>query len=205
MNTLLTASTVASAALLVGWAGFASAAPDAQTSGGCCGGGMMAGMMGQMGDGAHDGHAAEKVKLTAAQQKSVDDLTTAYLSAQKKLAADSVDGLAGDFERMHESAHGLAASADGDLKAAADRLATAAHDAPDTLDAARAAYKKVSAAVAELARLAPPSDAAAGSLYEMTCPMAKASWLQTSVEIANPYMGQAMSTCGTVKATVKAE
>ena len=31
------------------------------------------------------------------------------------------------------------------------------------------------------------------------CPMAKASWLQHGDVIANPYMGQAMSTCGTVQ------
>jgi RND family efflux transporter MFP subunit len=31
------------------------------------------------------------------------------------------------------------------------------------------------------------------------CPMAKASWLQRGEAIANPYMGQAMSTCGIVQ------
>ena len=57
----------------------------------------------------------------------------------------------------------------------------------------------------DLAKIAPPSDGAAPKLYEVYCPMAKASWLQTSKEVANPYLGKAMNTCGEVRGKVKGE
>jgi hypothetical protein len=39
----------------------------------------------------------------------------------------------------------------------------------------------------------------AGSYYVAYCPMAKASWLQTSKTILNPYMGTSMVHCGQIK------
>jgi hypothetical protein len=33
----------------------------------------------------------------------------------------------------------------------------------------------------------------------LTCPMAKADWVQTDANVRNPYFGKAMSSCGTVK------
>ena len=44
----------------------------------------------------------------------------------------------------------------------------------------------------------------APALYEAQCPMAQASWLQTSKDLANPYMGQAMLKCGMVTQSIKA-
>jgi len=35
--------------------------------------------------------------------------------------------------------------------------------------------------------------------YVMTCPMEKADWVQSTKEVANPYLGQQMPTCGQIK------
>lgn len=39
-------------------------------------------------------------------------------------------------------------------------------------------------------------------VYQVYCPMKKASWLSSEKEIKNPYYGSAMLTCGTVKETI---
>ncbi|RFZ83028.1 DUF3347 domain-containing protein [Mucilaginibacter terrenus] len=39
-------------------------------------------------------------------------------------------------------------------------------------------------------------------LYQQYCPMKKASWLSETEEIRNPYYGDEMLECGTVKATL---
>ncbi len=146
--------------------------------------------------------AAGSPHVTADQQSKIDALTTAYLSIKKRLAADSFDGVADGFKAVHEAADDLSGAAD--LKAAAEKFAAAAHAAPADLAAAREQLKALSAAVIVLTTLAPPTDAAAKALYVVHCPMAEASWLQTTKKVANPYMGTAMSGCGSVKQTVKA-
>ena len=215
MKTLLTTTAIASAALLAGWAGLAqaetSSAPDVtETSGGCCdmmkSGMMKGGMMGMMNDGAPaTTEPADRVTLDERQQESIDKLAKAYLSIRESLANDSAEGVAAKFKTVHEAAHALAESDDAGLKEAANKVATAAHDEPQALDAAREAFKPLSEALADLVRIAPPSDDAAANLYVAYCPMAEASWLQTSKEIANPYMGQDMLKCGSVKSTLKGD
>ena len=39
-------------------------------------------------------------------------------------------------------------------------------------------------------------------LYQQYCPMKKASWLSSSKAIKNPYYGNAMLTCGSIKETL---
>ena len=41
-------------------------------------------------------------------------------------------------------------------------------------------------------------------LYYDYCPMAKAYWISEKENIVNPYLGQSMPTCGSVKDTLKA-
>ncbi|RFZ92442.1 DUF3347 domain-containing protein [Mucilaginibacter conchicola] len=42
------------------------------------------------------------------------------------------------------------------------------------------------------------------TLYQQYCPMKKAAWLSESEDIRNPYYGNEMLECGTVKATLAA-
>ncbi len=65
-----------------------------------------------------------------------------------------------------------------------------------SLAEARALFKGISAAVV-------PIVADAGDHFVMTCPMAKADWIQTDSSIANPYFGSSMLRCGSIKKTIK--
>ena len=40
-------------------------------------------------------------------------------------------------------------------------------------------------------------------IYEVYCPMKKASWLSADKAIKNPYYGSSMLTCGEVKSTIE--
>ena len=62
----------------------------------------------------------------------------------------------------------------------------------------RDAFKKVSESVIELLGKVPPSTAFGPRVFVIHCPMAEASWIQKSDEIANPYFGSEMLECGTV-------
>jgi len=50
--------------------------------------------------------------------------------------------------------------------------------------------------------LAKLSRLSASPVYQQYCPMKKASWLSSSKAIKNPYYGNAMLTCGSLKETL---
>ncbi len=66
--------------------------------------------------------------------------------------------------------------------------------ASKTLEEAREHFKAVSEETVKLA-------AGQEGYYVMTCPMAKADWVQKTTEVQNPYMGQSMPACGSIKGT----
>jgi hypothetical protein len=51
--------------------------------------------------------------------------------------------------------------------------------------------------------LAKNSKLSAGPIYQMYCPMKKASWLSSSATVKNPYFGNSMLSCGKVVETLK--
>lgn len=68
----------------------------------------------------------------------------------------------------------------------------------DNLEQQRKYFAGLSAnmiALAKTVKLSPQP------VYEQYCPMQKASWLSNEKEIKNPYYGNAMLTCGSVKST----
>lgn len=93
-----------------------------------------------------------------------------------------------------------AKKAAGDLaeKAAAAKCTTTPQRAADlakadSLDKARQHFKAISEECIKMA-------AGVEGQYVFTCPMAKADWLQgDSKQVANPYMGKKMLTCGELK------
>jgi len=62
--------------------------------------------------------------------------------------------------------------------------------------AARAAFKTLSQETIALARQQK-------GYFILHCPMAEADWVQSTREVANPYYGQAMLSCGTVTEETK--
>ncbi len=60
-------------------------------------------------------------------------------------------------------------------------------------------FRDLSVGVIAIVDLAAPE----ASVHVAHCPMAKASWLQRSKDVANPYYGSEMLTCGTIDRTVE--
>lgn len=207
MNRIFKTTAFLSAVGLIGLTGATNAqSSDTATDipADCCSGGrMMAMLQAAEGENARDAQPTERVELDAEEQASIDALFSAYLSVQKSLVNDSAEGVVQQFEKVDKAAHSLDDAEDERLKSAIKKVSKAAHAEPETLDEAREAYKALSEAVIELANLAPPSDKTARTLYQAHCPMAEASWLQVSKELANPYMGQSMPKCGAIKQTLK--
>lgn len=109
---------------------------------------------------------------------------THYIEAQEALAAD-------DFEMAKSAVSQLAGNQSGGEELA--ELVNKAAQAED-IKALRDAFK-------------PLSERAAGSglpqdVVVAYCPMIDARWLQKDGEIANPYYGEEMLTCGRIE-TVK--
>ena len=117
---------------------------------------------------------------------------SALIPRYEKISAALV---ADDFAAAQTAARQLAAEAvnlhRADLAAAAQAVAQAAD-----LAAARAAFKSLSNETIALARQQK-------GYFIMTCPMAQADWVQSTRAVANPYLGQAMPTCGSVKEETK--
>jgi len=115
-----------------------------------------------------------------------------YLMIQTELAKDSVKGL-------DEHANAIAKAVKGDsmkmLSPDVAKQAEALAKAKD-IKAAREAFKPLSAS---LVKYLADNKAGKGTYHEAYCPMVKASWLQTSKDITNPYMGKSMLTCGVLK------
>jgi len=113
-----------------------------------------------------------------------DPVLDAYLRVSSALAAD-------DLTTAKDSAQELAkvstAAKQEQLAAGAEALAGA-----PTIEAAREQFKAVSAGAVKLAQ-------GRDGYYIMTCPMAQADWVQASTQVANPYYGKSMSSCGSLK------
>ena len=115
-----------------------------------------------------------------------------YLMIQTELAKDSVKGL-------DEHANAIAKAVKGDsMKMLSPDVAKQAEALAKATDikAAREAFKPLSAS---LVKYLADNKAGKGTYHEAYCPMVKASWLQTSKDITNPYMGKSMLTCGVLK------
>jgi len=121
-------------------------------------------------DHGHGSHGAQAAELTKAQTKSLAN----YEGVRSALAAD-------DLDAAKRSAANITGSE------AARQLSKA-----PSLNAARVAFKKLSADVIQLAK-------GHEGYYVANCPMAGSDWLQTNTRIGNPYLGRQMSTCGSIK------
>lgn len=102
-----------------------------------------------------------------------------YILAQEALAADN-------FELARSAIKDLAENSDGELK----KLSEAASSATD-LKSIREAFKPLSEFLAELE--------IPDGLMKVYCPMVKSHWLQKKGDVANPYFGQSMLSCGVIK------
>jgi len=107
-----------------------------------------------------------------------------YVKLSQALAADDLNGA-------------KSAATDLATKAKMGGNETLAHHASelaksDSIQKAREHFKMASSEAAKLA------EGKAG-YYLMTCPMAKADWVQSNSKVSNPYFGKSMPNCGSLK------
>ncbi len=111
-------------------------------------------------------------------------LSTAQLTDQNKQFLTA-------YDKVH---HALVADDLVGAKRAATDLGTSGSELSNSksLDEARAAFGKLSNEAAKLA-------AGQSGYYVMHCPMKNKDWVQTSDQVANPYGGKDMVSCGEIK------
>lgn len=129
--------------------------------------------------------------LAAVSTRAAEDsfsLIPRYLKVASALAADDLPSARADAQVLATAATTLRRP---DIGAAAQVVAKA-----DSLATAREAFKTLSTPVIALAKQAK-------GYFILSCPMAKADWVQSTREVANPYFGKAMLTCGEVQAEPK--
>jgi Cu(I)/Ag(I) efflux system membrane fusion protein len=130
--------------------------------------------------------------------RAMEPILSEYLKIQTALAADETDGV----EAAASAIEGLAktldpATAGGehaehyrnipeDLSAACSKL----REAKD-IGSVREAFRDLSKPVSMWVTMAEPKDTSV-----MYCPMAGAGWVQLGSQVANPYYGAEMLTCG---------
>lgn len=125
------------------------------------------------------------VSTLHAAEGNAKPILEAYVKVATDLAKD-------DLEAAKKDAANLAVVADETKHADLAKSASAVAES-DSIDKAREAFKVLSKLVIPLAK-------DAEGYYVMTCPMAKdADWVQNDPQVANPYFGSAMLTCGKVK------
>ena len=184
------------------------AAVPAALAQGCCGGqtgaqtGAHAGcsMDSTAATGGHEGHAG--MQATAVNSPSsapvkvfmepVQSVYNNYITVPGALAQDSLKGVS-------TAATAMAQAIAGDsMKMLSPKVAEQAASLAKAKDiaTAREAFKSLSDSLIQyLAQQKVP----AGVYHVAYCPMAKASWLQTSKTVLNPYMGPSMVHCGQLK------
>lgn len=160
-------------------------------------------MMSMPAEGADQGGPELQLFRTA-----LDPLYAAYLALQSALAGDDVQGSREALEELGESLTQIYAESLGkplrEVWQAQERhLQSALESATqgEGIDEIRAAFEHLSMAALTLERTFGHGGAA--THYEVYCPMAfdfaGASWLQLGEDIANPYFGDEMLTCGSIK------
>jgi hypothetical protein len=129
---------------------------------------------------------------SAAPPEPVKSIFIHYMKIQAALAGDSMKGVPGDAAFIAKAAQ---ADDSKSLPPTVAKYAGSLAQAKD-LAGAREAFKSLSNS---LIKYLVDHPAPKGAYYEVYCPMAQASWLQTNKTIANPYMGKDMATCGEIK------
>ncbi len=128
---------------------------------------------------------------------AVTAIVAPYDTCRALLSEDETDGLAACAGALSAAAKAQKSALPAELQDRADAIAAAADQlaAAKDLAAARVAFAKTSEPVVGLLGSVP---GAAKQFHVFECPMAKnyKRWAQASPELANPYMGSKMQTCG---------
>jgi membrane fusion protein, copper/silver efflux system len=156
--------------------------------------------------------ASQTVPLPPKAAALYEPLLNAYFSIQRTLAKDQMDGVAASADTFRNQIEALL---DSDVKPLSEvdayqehlkaLQASAAKFQPKDIEEARVQFGELSSdLIALLSQFRPPLGQ---TLYTIHCPMWEKSpsrWLQTTNEVENPFMGEAMASCGEVVNTMEA-
>lgn len=138
-------------------------------------------------------------------QKAYPALLDGYLALKDALVGSDSPGAMGAAHAMQTALPKAEAGWSDGLKTTLSGLSAHIeqfHKGGDTLEAQRAAFQQLSEL---MIRLGGAMSSAESPLYVQYCPMADSNkgayWISRESEIRNPYFGDAMLTCGEVRAT----
>jgi Cu(I)/Ag(I) efflux system membrane fusion protein len=130
--------------------------------------------------------------------RAMEPVLAEYLKIQTALAADETDGVEDAVHAIQDLAKKI------DTKTASGEHAEHYQNIPEDISVAcgkfheakdigsiREAFRDLSKPVSMWVTMAEPKDTSV-----MYCPMAKAGWVQHGSEVANPYFGSEMLSCG---------
>jgi hypothetical protein len=130
--------------------------------------------------------------------RAMEPILDEYLTIQTALAANETEGVEGAVHAIEGLAKKLAAETAGedhsdhhrsmlaDILAACRKL-----NESNDIESMREAFKDLSEPVSIWVTMAKPKGKSV-----MYCSMEKAGWVQDGAEVANPYLGPAMHSCG---------
>ena len=126
-------------------------------------------------------------------------MMASYETCRSLLASDTTEGIAdcsAGIARAAKGAHATAPEAAHEPMSAVVKAAEALAAAPaDDIETVRLGFGELSKSVVAMLDSAPE---VAATYHVFECPMAKGyqRWVQPGAELANPYMGSSMLSCG---------
>ncbi len=146
-------------------------------------------------------------KMGIAQTSSLQELLHQYLDLKNQLIESNAVNAQKSATTLNGKIENLASQALSEKEAKAftalkEVLGKQAKDLSSQSDLAkqRVAFAGLSLSMIDLFKIVSVKES---SLYVDYCPMKKAYWLSTEKTIRNPYYGNAMLSCGSIKETIK--
>jgi hypothetical protein len=146
-------------------------------------------------------------KMGIAQTSSLQELLRQYLDLKNQLVESNAVNAQKSAATLNGKIENLASQALSEKEAKAfaalkEALGKQAKDLSSQSDLAkqRVAFAGLSLSMIDLFKIVSVKES---SLYVDYCPMKKAYWLSTEKTIRNPYYGNAMLSCGSIKETIK--
>jgi len=146
-------------------------------------------------------------KMGIGQTSSLQELLRQYLDLKNQLVESNAVNAQKSATALNGKIENLAAQALSEKEAKAfislkDALSKHAKELSSQSDLAkqRVSFAGLSQSMIDLFKVVSVKET---SLYVDYCPMKKAYWLSTEKTIRNPYYGNAMLSCGSIKETIK--
>lgn len=146
-------------------------------------------------------------KIGIGQTSSLQELLRQYLDLKNQLVESNAANAQKSATVLNGKIENLAAQALSEKEAKAftslkDALSKHAKELSSQADLAkqRVSFAGLSQSMIDLFKIVSVKES---SLYVDYCPMKKAYWLSTEKTIRNPYYGNAMLSCGSIKETIK--